>query len=113
MMLHFYREETYVFPAASSFVQHAFIIGLQTEHAGLIRLLDKIVAYMSNDDNERAFDRISGLSRLFIIHSAKEENEIYSILKDRNAIDGLAEQAKYKRVPQGWQCAVTEKYNGR
>jgi len=111
MILHFYREETYVFQMASTLVQHAFILGLETEHAGLIRLLDKILSYMESNDHERAMDRIEGLSRLFTLHCIREENEIYSVLKDRNAIDGLVEQVKYKRVPRNWQCAVTKKYD--
>ncbi|EQD62352.1 hemerythrin/HHE cation-binding motif domain protein [mine drainage metagenome] len=98
---------------ASTFVQHAFILGLETEHAGLIRLLDKILGYMDDNNHERALDRIDGLNRLFILHCSREENEIYSVLKDRNAIDGLVEQIKYKRVPKNWQCAVTKKYKGK
>ena len=112
MLLHFFREETFVFPSSGEVVQHAIILGLLTEHAGMIRMIDKILSYLESGDIERAADRLAGLNRLLLVHCEREEREIYSGLEESGTILAIEEKARMKRLPKDWKCAIAAKYHG-
>ena len=111
MLLHFFREETFVFPSSGALVQYAMVLGLLTEHAGMIRMIDKILSYLESGDMDRATDRLAGLNRLLLVHCDREEREIYSGLEKSGAILAIAEKARMKRLPKDWKCAIAAKYN--
>ncbi|MCL4452345.1 MAG: hemerythrin domain-containing protein [Candidatus Thermoplasmatota archaeon] len=113
MLLHFFREETYLFPSIQTFVSHAFVLGLLTEHAGMLRMIDKILAYIEKGDLERTSDRMTGLMRLLLVHCQREEREIYSVPELSGKIYEIDQKARKDRMPEGWKCAITAKYERR
>jgi hemerythrin superfamily protein len=113
MLWHIFREETLVFPASELFAPHAIILGLLTEHAGMVRMIDKILSYMENGDMERASDRLAGLNRLILVHFEREEISIYKVLEESGTIHEMALRAKRKRLPKGWKPFIAEKYDSK
>lgn len=113
MQLHIFREETFVFPSSEGSVPHALILGLLTEHAGMLRMIDKILSYLKDDDIERAIDRLAGLDRLLLIHCEREEKVIYMRLVESGSIHAITEKARKKRLPKDWKCAIASKYEGK
>ncbi|MGC8515775.1 MAG: hemerythrin domain-containing protein [Thermoplasmata archaeon] len=113
MLLHFFREETFVFPSSEASVPHALVLGLLTEHAGMLRMIDRILSYLKDEDIDRATDRLAGLSRLLHVHCEREEKEIYTGLEETGTIQAITEKARMKRLPKGWKCAIAAKYDGK
>ena len=113
MLLHFFREETYLFPSIQTYASHAFVLGLLTEHAGMLRMIDKILAYVESGDLERAADRLAGLKRLLFVHCEREDREIYSAVEISGKMHEIDQKARNDKMPEGWKCAITAKYEIR
>jgi hemerythrin len=111
MLLHFFREETFVFPSSELFGPHALVLGLLTEHAGMLRMVDKILFYIEDGDLERASDRLAGLHRLLVVHCDREEREVYKKLEESGTIHEIAAMAANKRLPNGWKPLIAARYD--
>lgn len=106
---HIYWEETSLFRSVENDANKARIYGLEVEHGGIWQLLDKVWAYLMNDEVELAIDRIEGLLRVLKSHNDAEEATIYKQLEE------LGEDTQVKlihydlqaaRAPEGWKCSI-------
>jgi len=112
---HIYVEENALFRKIEDTGNSQGINGLEVEHAGIFRLLDRIELYIARNDFVRAIDRAEGLFRVLLAHNEKEVQMVYF------ALDSLpeSEQAEISdglrsiEVPESWECRILVKYRKR
>ncbi len=109
---HIYFEETTLFRIVEDQGNRARIMGLETEHAGIWQLIDKIEYYMKQGDHVRAVDRAEGLERVLLTHNNAEREHVYSLLDRMEGIDenAIMKKLENSRMPEGWKCRVLQKY---
>lgn len=106
---HIYWEESVLFGAIENLSNPARVHGLEVEHGGIWKLLDKIEEYLKSNENVLAIDRAEGLVRVLETHNEAEERTVY------NELDSLPQEVQAKmilfeiehaRVPDDWICSV-------
>ncbi|MGC8505571.1 MAG: hemerythrin domain-containing protein [Thermoplasmata archaeon] len=112
---HIYLEESVIYPLVETNENHNGINGLEVEHAGIFRLLDKIQLYIARNDYVRATDRAEGLVRVLAAHNGKEVQTVYSVLDalPESEQAGIIDRIKQLGVPENWECKVLIRYSRR
>lgn len=109
LLNHIYWEETRLFRVVENTRNSARIHGMEVEHGGIWKLLDKIGDYVKAGEDELAIDRLEGLLRVLETHHQAEARTIY---RDLNSMDysTQAELVFYEieqaAIPQGWVCSI-------
>lgn len=110
---HIFWEESVLFDAVRNESNEARIHGLEVEHGGIWKLLDKIDEYVQNGEAELAIDRLEGLIRVLETHNGAEEKTVYSELESKDS-DTQARlimfEVEQARAPEGWVCKIMKKY---
>lgn len=108
-----YWEETFLFPSVENGANSLRLHGLEVEHGGIWKLLDRIEGYVEVGKPDLVIDRLEGLLRVLKTHSDAEEKAVYAELENqseeeqaRHILSGL-EQAI---TPKGWVCKTIERY---
>lgn len=106
---HIYWEESVLFRAVENDSNKLRIHGLEVEHGGIWKLLDKIDEYMNNGDSELALDRLEGLLRVLDSHNKAEEGTIYAQLEkqgEETQVRMIHFDVQNAKAPDGWTCSV-------
>lgn len=110
---HIFWEESVLFRAVEDKENSARIHGLEVEHGGIWKLLDKIEEYVSEGDAELAKDRIEGLIRVLETHNVAEEETVYRDLEEQDSSTQarlILFEIEQARPPEGWVCKIMRKY---
>lgn len=112
LQVHIYFEETTLFRVVENEGNRSRINGLEVEHAGILRLLDKIESYMTGNDIVRALDRAEGLVRVLRTHNSAEMEHVHTVLDQSENIDrkALLDLFRNATIPEGWQSRVLRRY---
>ena len=112
---HIYLEENVLYPVVETGENHNGINGLEVEHAGVFRLLDRIQSYIARSDFVRATDRAEGLVRVLAAHNGKEMQTVYSALDALPDIEQavIIDRIKSLDVPENWESRVMLRYSKR
>lgn len=106
---HIYLEETFLFREVENEGNSLRIHGLEVEHGGIWKLLNKIGEYVTNGEYELAVDRLEGLIRVLETHNRAEEGTVYAFLEelDDSSKDRiLHSDMQNPKAPEGWTCKV-------
>ncbi len=106
---HIYWEETILFREAETEQNSARIHGLEVEHGGIWKLLDRIGEIVREGNIDLAIDRTEGLLRVLETHNSAEEGTVYSQLDlmDEKAQARLIQfEVQHARAPAGWKCRI-------
>ncbi|MFG1520141.1 MAG: hemerythrin domain-containing protein [Thermoplasmataceae archaeon] len=115
LRMHIYVEENALFRKVEDTGDRQGINGLEVEHAGIFRLLDRIELYIARNDFVRAIDRAEGLVRVLQAHNEKEEQMVYLALDSipENEQAEISDGLMSLEVPEGWECRILLKYGKR
>lgn len=112
---HIYLEENVLYPVVETGENHNGINGLEVEHAGVFRLVNRIQSYIARRDFVRATDRAEGLVRVLAAHNGKEMQTVYStldaLLESEQAV--IIDRIKSLDVPENWESKVMLRYSKR
>lgn len=106
---HIFWEESVLFRVIENGSNSARIHGLEVEHGGIWKLLDKIEGYAKTGEDELAIDRTEGLIRVLSTHNQAEERTVYGELEQQD-INKQAEmilfEIEHAQPPEGWMCSI-------
>lgn len=110
---HIYWEESVLFRAIENESNSARIHGLEVEHGGIWKLLDKIEKYVMEGDTSLAIDRVEGLLRVLYTHNKAEEGTVYRDLEDQDSTVQarlILFEVGQAKPPEGWICGIMRKH---
>lgn len=106
---HIFWEESILFRTVENQANAARIHGLEVEHGGIWKLLDKIEEYLNAGRGELATDRVEGLIRVLDAHNEAEEQTVYQELEKQDASTQarlILFEIEQARAPEGWVCNI-------
>lgn len=107
--MHIYWEEATLFSVVKNERNSPRIHGMEVEHGGIWKLLDRIEGYIQNGEDDTAIDRLEGLIRVLETHREAEARTIYAEFQnmDVKSQAGLVLSGmELGSPPTGWICSI-------